>query len=38
MTDKQLKLKEKECEELRDKLNSNIKRMNEQNEKLHNEM
>lgn len=35
---KQLKRKEKECEELRDKLNSNIKRMNEQNEKLHNEI
>ena len=29
--------KEQECEELRNKLNSNIERMNEQNEKLHNE-
>ena len=34
---KQLKRKEQECEELRNKLNSNIERMNEQNEKLHNE-
>ena len=34
---KQLKRKEKECEQLRNKLNSNIERMNEQNEKLHNE-
>ena len=34
---KQLKAKEQECEELRNKLNSNIERMNEQNEKLHNE-
>ena len=34
---KQLKIKEKECEQLRNKLNSNIERMNEQNEKLHNE-
>ena len=34
---KQLKCKEQECEELRNKLNSNIERMNEQNEKLHNE-
>ena len=31
------KAKEQECEELRNKLNSNIERMNEQNEKLHNE-
>lgn len=29
--------KEQECEELRNKLNSNIERMNEQNEKLHKE-
>lgn len=35
---KQLKIKEKECEQLRNKLNSNIERMNEQNEKLHNEI
>ena len=35
---KQLKRKEKECEELRDKLNSNIEKMNAQNEKLHNEI
>ena len=34
---KQLKRKEQECEEIRNKLNSNIERMNEQNEKLHNE-
>ena len=34
---KQLKRKEQKCEELRNKLNSNIERMNEQNEKLHNE-
>lgn len=33
---KQFKAKEQECEELRNKLNSNIERMNEQNEKLHN--
>ena len=32
-----IELKEQECEELRNKLNSNIERMNEQNEKLHNE-
>ena len=32
-----LKDKEKECEQLRNKLNSNIERMNKQNEKLHNE-
>ena len=32
-----LKAKEQECEQLRNKLNSNIERMNEQNEKLHNE-
>ena len=32
-----LKAKEQECEEIRNKLNSNIERMNEQNEKLHNE-
>ena len=31
-----LKAKEQECEELRNRLNSNIERMNEQNEKLHN--
>ena len=30
------KAKEQECEELRNRLNSNIERMNEQNEKLHN--
>ena len=35
---KQLKIKEKECEQLRNKLNSNIEKMNEQNEKLHNEI
>ena len=35
---KQLKRKEQECEQLRNKLNSNIERMNEQNEKLHNEI
>ena len=35
---KQLKIKEKECEQLTNKLNSNIERMNEQNEKLHNEI
>ena len=34
---KDYKAKEQECEELRNKLNSNIERMNEQNEKLHNE-
>lgn len=34
---KQLKRKEQECEELTNKLNSNIERMNAQNEKLHNE-
>ena len=34
---KQLKRKEQECDQLRNKLNSNIERMNEQNEKLHNE-
>ena len=32
-----IQAKEQECEELRNKLNSNIERMNEQNEKLHNE-
>ena len=35
---KQLKRKEQECEQLRNKLNSNIEKMNEQNEKLHNEI
>ena len=35
---KQLKRKEQECDQLRNKLNSNIERMNEQNEKLHNEI
>ena len=34
---KQLKAKEQKCEDLRNKLNSNIERMNSQNEKLHNE-
>ena len=34
---KQLKRKEQECEQLRNKLNSSIERMNAQNEKLHNE-
>ena len=34
---KKRKRKEQECEQLRNKLNSNIERMNEQNEKLHNE-
>ena len=33
----QLKTKEQECEQLRNKLNSSIERMNKQNEKLHNE-
>ena len=32
---KKYKRKEQECEQLRNKLNSNIERMNEQNEKLH---
>ena len=32
-----LALKEQECEQLRNKLNSSIERMNSQNEKLHNE-
>ena len=35
---KQLKRKEQECEQLRNKLNSSIERMNAQNEKLHNEI
>ena len=35
---KEWKRKEQECEQLRNKLNSNIERMNEQNEKLHNEI
>ena len=35
---KKWKRKEQECEQLRNKLNSNIERMNEQNEKLHNEI
>ena len=35
---KEWKRKEKECEQLRNKLNSNIEKMNEQNEKLHNEI
>ena len=33
-----IQAKEQECEQLRNKLNSNIERMNEQNEKLHNEI
>ena len=35
---KQLKRKEQECKQLRNKLNSSIERMNSQNEKLHNEI
>ena len=35
---KDYKAKEQECEQLRNKLNSSIERMNEQNEKLHNEI
>ena len=35
---KQLKRKEQECEQLRNKLNSSIGKMNAQNEKLHNEI
>ena len=34
---KKWKRREQECDQLRNKLNSNIERMNEQNEKLHNE-
>ena len=35
---KKWKRREQECEQLRNKLNSNIEKMNEQNEKLHNEI
>ena len=35
---KEWKRKEQECEQLRNKLNSSIERMNSQNEKLHNEI
>lgn len=33
-----IQAKEQECEQLRNKLNLNIERMNEENEKLHNEI
>ena len=35
---KEWKRKEQECEQLRNKLNSSIERMNSQNKKLHNEI